>query len=199
MTDDRFPNFMKGFFSASELMVRAGDRGCFVEYVCLAASVVDGFLRTGLVLRHQLDTKTAAIPDELIHQSDDDKILSERAIYKMALERGIITPAHFELLEALYAKRNKVIHRYIISEITTDQVAQIAGEYQQILQVIGQQVRQLEDQQLATGIGMTVSASKVPADKRASKEADIREMVDEKHGNPNLAKNLRKSSGTNGS
>jgi len=190
---------MKGFAAANQLMSRAGNKGCFVEYVCLATSVVDGLLRTGLVLKHQLDSHSSEIPTELIYQADDDKIISERMIYKKALEKGIISHDQFDRLEDLYTRRNKVVHRYIISEITTDQVLQIATEYQEIIDVVGNQVRTLEDQQIESGVGMTVSGRQVPTEVRAKGKAHIQEMADEKHGHPKLAENLKSTSGTNGS
>lgn len=199
MSAERFADFMKGFAAANQLMSRAGNNGYFVEYVCLATSVVDALLRTSLVLRHQLDSETSDIPTELIYQADDDKIISERLIYKRALEKSIISQDQFDQYEDLYKRRNKVVHRYIISEITTNQVLRIATEYQEVIDLVGNQVLKLEDKQIESGIGMTVSGKLVPDEVRAKGKAHIQEMVDDKHGHPKLAENLKSTSGTHGS
>jgi hypothetical protein len=197
MSAERFTEFMKGFFAANQLMNRAGNKGCFVEYVCLATSIVDGLLRMGLVLKHQLDSHSSEIPTELIYQAYDAKIISERIIYKKALEKFIIAHDHFVRLKDLYTRRNKVVHRYIISEITTDQVLQIASDYQEIIDVIEDQIRQLENQQIESSVGITVSGRQVPNEVRSKGKAYIQEMADEKHGHPKLAENLKSTSNTN--
>jgi hypothetical protein len=49
-TETRIGQFMDGFVGAAELLQRAGQNGSFIEYICLAASVIDGSLRIGLIL-----------------------------------------------------------------------------------------------------------------------------------------------------
>lgn len=195
---DTLTQFMNGFAAANQLMVRAGNRGCFVEVVCLATSVVDGLLRMGLVLRHQLDLRTSDVPAVLIHQAEGDAIVSERRIYRDARSNGIISDDQFKRLEDLYQRRNRVVHRYVISEITTEQVLQIASEYDEVIGLIGKQVRLLEDQQIATGIGMTPSDAQVPSDLRADISRHIQEMAAEKHGHQDLASNLKKDKPSKG-
>lgn len=197
MSFDKFENFMKGFSAARLLLNRAADNGYFIEYVCLATSFVDGLLRTALILQHQLETKTSDILDDLLYQADEDKIIFEREIYSRVLQAGIITQSLFEELEFLYNERNKVVHRYIISEITTEQVLHIALRYDKLIPEVADSVRKLEDEQIRTGIGMTVSSGQVPPSIRGSGKAQIHKLAAEKHGNPNLAKKL--NGGTNAS
>ena len=191
MSIEKFTEFLNGFFAANQLMNRAGRQGCFVEYVCLATSVIDGFLRVGLVLQHQLDKCTREIPIELIFQSDRDNIITERDIYRKALKGGIISKPEFDHIEAIYFKRNKIVHRYIISEITTDDVLQIAVEYHKLIEVIGKKIRILEDKQIEKGVGMTVSEKLVPDVLHMNANQLIQEMADEKHVHPILAQNLK--------
>ncbi|RDI39075.1 YecA family protein [Aquicella lusitana] len=190
MSWEKFTEFMNGFAAANLLMNRAGNNGCFVEYVCLATSVIDALLRTGLILRHQLDTASTEIPTELIFQSDDDKIISERAIYANALEKNILTQIEYEKIENLYQRRNKVVHRYIISEITTDQVLQIANEYQQLIDEISKIIYGLEEEQIKRRVGITVSDDNVPETLKNKTKSLIHEMAKQKHGHPLLSKNL---------
>jgi uncharacterized protein YecA (UPF0149 family) len=190
MSWEKFTDFMNGFAAANLLMNRAGKNGCFVEYVCLATSVIDALLRTGLILQHQLDTASTEIPIELIFQSDDDKIISERTIYANALEKNILTPIDHEKIENLYQRRNKVVHRYIISEITTDQVLQIANEYQQLIDEISAIIYELEEEQIKRRVGIAVSDDNVPVTLRNKTKSLIYEMAKQKHGHPLLTKNL---------
>ncbi len=183
--------FLKGYYAGVQLMNRAGEKGCFVEYVCLATSVVDALLRTGLVLKHQLDTRSTNVPTELVFQADDDRIVSERKIYEKALAQNIIPRDQFDKLEDLYARRNKVVHRYIISEITTDQVLQIAMEYQALIDSIAKHVKKLEDTQVESGVGMTVHGKESGDGLTANQMNLVQKLIDEKHGNPHLAKNLK--------
>lgn len=191
MSLEKFTDFLKGFAAAHQLMNRAGSNGFFVEYVCLATSIIDGLIRVSLILKHQLDTKSCNIPTELIYQSEQCKIITERAIYKSAFEKNILTIDQFKSLKTLYERRNKVIHRYIISEITTDQVLQIANEYQGLIEIISAIVYKLEEQQIKSGVGITVDGpDMLPNDHKMM----IQEMANEKHAHPILAKNLNATS-----
>src|SRR5437870_733748 len=106
MSQSKLGHFMEGFVAATQLLQRARENGFLVEFVCLAASVIDGALRIALILQHQLQTGSAAILDDLLYQSDEDRIIPERVIYKRALEHGVIDQTLFDQPENLYAKRN---------------------------------------------------------------------------------------------
>ncbi len=180
---------MNGFTAAAQLIQRAGQNGFFIEYVCLAASVIDGLLRIGLILNYQLETKTRDILDSLLYQSNEDKIIPERKIYKMALEKGILSQDLFDQLEDFYKKRNRVVHRYIISDITTDQVLNIGIQYEQIISSISNAVKILEDKQMETGIGMTR-----PGKDTSKEELNelLNKMSSKKHGSTTLNQVLKK-------
>lgn len=90
---------MNGLAAAVQLLNRAGTNGFFIEYVCLATSVIDAILRIGIILKHQLKSRNNEIIDELLSQREEDKIISEREIYRKALKEGIITQALFAQLE----------------------------------------------------------------------------------------------------
>jgi len=184
---------MNGFAAANILMNRAGNNGCFVEYVCLATSVIDAQLRTGLILQHQLESNSNEIPSELVFQGEDDKMISERSIYTRSLEKGVLSQLEFDRIEDLYKRRNKVVHRYIISEITTDQVLQIANEYQQMIDEICKIIYRIEEKQIERGVGITVSDKNVPVTLRNKTKELIKEMAKEKHDHPILSENLMRS------
>lgn len=182
---------MDGFVAATQLLQRAGEKGFFIEYTCLSASIIDGLLRIGLILKHQLETKTDEIDESLLYQTDEDKIIPERKIYQIALEKTIISQKLFDKLEELYKKRNRVIHRYIISDISTKEVLNIGIKYEETISLVSGAVKKLEEEQIETSIGMTKSGKDKP-----EPEEDIlkrlNEMSTKKHGDDFLDKALKK-------
>ncbi len=185
----KLSNFMEGFSAAVQLSQRAGENGFFIECTCLSASIIDGLLRIGLILNYQLENKTADSLDYLLYQSDEDKIISERQVYKMALHESIISQDLFNQLENLYKQRNRVIHRYIISDISTREVLGIGMQYEQIREAVSDAVRGLENKQLEMGVGMT------ELDRDTSEKgmlALLNEMSARKHGSSRLNQELKK-------
>jgi hypothetical protein len=180
----QFQEFMAGFAAARELHGRAGTAGSFVECVCLGASLTDAMLRIGVVLQHQLDNRTREIPLDLIFQGPKDKAISERDIYRRAHAASVIDGATFTRLQSLYDERNRVIHRYIISRITTAEVLNIAIGYEQIITALSKRIHDIEEQQIQQGVGITVRG---PALEGEDGRRFVEEMADEKH-TPTLAK-----------
>jgi hypothetical protein len=190
---DNLDNFMKGLAAASQLLYLARNKGCFIECVCLSATIIDASLRIGIILKHQLDNRTDSILDELLFQSEDDKIISERKVYKKALINGVIDQLIFDKLEKLYKQRNKVIHRYVISEITTDKVLNVAKDYKYLMDLIKKKLDELEMRQIKEGIGMTKIGREVPIEVRLNQKIMINEMIRKKHGNDLLDERLKQS------
>ena len=186
---DRLSHFMNGLVTATQLLQRAGENGFFVEYICLATAVIDASLRIGLILKHQIKTKTGEIIESLLYQANEDKIVAERQIYRMALQEDILSQDLFDKLETLYKRRNRVVHRYIISEITTQQVIDIGIQYEQIIPLISEKVGKLEQEQIEAGVGMTVVTDEALEEHI---ETVFDKMSAEKHGNPILAHSLRR-------
>jgi len=184
-TESGISQFMDGFVGAAELLQRAGQNGFFIEYICLAASVIDGSLRIGLILQHQLKTQSSALLEELLLQTDAIPIVSERKIYRRAAQEGVIDGDLARKLEELYTKRNRVVHRFIISELTTHEVLQIATEFEQTLPAVNAAVGTLEARQVELGVGMSRSGELPGLGRR------LGDMSAKKHGNPLLAKLLR--------
>jgi hypothetical protein len=181
----KLANFMQGFAAAVELDARAAKQGCFVECVCLTASIIDATLRMGLILKQQLDTGITDLDEELLHQGEADAAISERSIYRRALDSGIVDQGIFDELEALYQERNRVVHRYVISGITTKDVLAIAMRQDVLKHRVSDAVAVLEEEQIRLGIGMTT---------RAEKTATAQDLLDQatgKHGDAGLTDALR--------
>lgn len=182
---DRLQDFIAGLTAAVELHARAAELGAFIESVCLGATVIDGALRIGIILKRQLVTGTSEILPELLYQAEDDKPVSERAVYQRARELDVIGDALFQKLELLYQQRNRVVHRYIISELTTQDILNIALDYQDAIGYVSGAVAKLENEQIRKRVGMTRSED-LPFELR-----EFFELSKHKHGGEQLASRLR--------
>jgi uncharacterized protein YutE (UPF0331/DUF86 family) len=182
---EKFGKFMESFAAACELDARSATQGCFVECVVLSAAIIDALLRMGLILQHQIDTKSNSLIDELLHQGETDKAISERQIYKSALAQRVISREIFDELNSLYDRRNRVIHRYVISLITTKDVLDIASEYDDLKRKVTDLIANLEKEQIRLGVGMTANAE------TDDETGDILDLALGKHGDDRLAEALR--------
>lgn len=175
---DKLSTFLNGVAGATELLNRAGKNGFFIEVVCLSANIIDAQLRIGIILKHQIETKSREIPVEYLFQEETGKKYSERDIFKIAKEKQVINEDLFRKLSTIYDDRNRVIHRYIITEITTAEVLDIGVKYEKLLQEINNRIFEIEKEQIASGVGMTVSGPKFEGPEA---KQWIKEMAEEKH------------------
>jgi hypothetical protein len=182
-----FEDFIAGVAAATELHNRASESGSFVESVCLGASLVDAMLRIGIVLQKQIDQRTRYVPLELVFQGPEDKPISERDIYRRALAASVINESAFTQLQALYDERNRVIHRYMITRITTSEVLDIAIRYQHMIEALTKRLWEIEERQIRENVGITVRG---PALEGKEGRRFLEEFADKKH-TPALAKLLR--------
>lgn len=156
----RFLMFIKGV-SASALILRKAVRtGSFIEATCLIANQIDALLRTGIVLKIQIIEKNSEIDDEWIFQGHKDKKKAEKEIYKKSKELGIIDENIFKELYSFYEERNKIVHRFIISEITVAEIERIAHNYYSLLKRINEIIFDIESEQIKLNVGMTKLSSK---------------------------------------
>jgi hypothetical protein len=183
-SDNKFHNFMQSFSAAAELDARAAKQGCFIESVVLTAAIIDGVLRMGLILKHQLDHDTSELLPELLYQGDSDAAIIERKVYRRALDEAVIGQGLFDELNRLYDDRNRVIHRYVISSITTAEVLSIAMRYDTAKRNASDAVAFLEEEQIRLGVGMTARGP-------LPDEAEVIAFATGKHGDSGLAEALR--------
>jgi len=147
--------FMQGMSAAVLLLNRAIERQSALECIVLQANLIDGSLRIGLILKTQLDSRSSAIDDSLLQQRDSDPKIPEKEIYKRCLQVGIVDKSLFDELSAAYNKRNKCIHRYLLSDIDYDYATELVFELAAIRDRVDAVVEQLENQQTELGVGMT--------------------------------------------
>ena len=112
-------------------------------------------LRIGIVLKSQILNSNTEIDEEWIYQGLSDKKISEKDVYKKAKEIDIINDAMFAELYTLYDHRNRVIHRFIISEITLAEVEEIAYQYYLMRKKVNSIIIDIEKEQIRLNVGMT--------------------------------------------
>ncbi len=152
----RFEMFLQGVGLSATMLNKTIENKSFIETTCLLASYIDALLRIGIVLQKQIINKNSEIERKWIYQGSKDKIISEKEIYRKANELRIINGTIFDELYKLYNDRNRIIHRFIISEITIAEIEEIAYQYSQMLKKINKIVYDIESKQIKLNIGMTV-------------------------------------------
>jgi hypothetical protein len=129
----RWNNFMLSYAASIDLANRAYDNHAFVELVVILANQIDAVLRQSITLTRQLKNGSVEIDTGLIYQGEKDKPIMEKTVYKLALDEGVIETTEYDELARLYNIRNKVVHRYIISDLRSNDVIQLVIIYREPL------------------------------------------------------------------
>jgi hypothetical protein len=153
-----FDMFLQGVGATALILSKAIENKAFFEATCILGNQIDALLRIAIVLKSQIINGDSKIESEWIYQGLTDKKKSEKDIYKKALELHIIDQDKLDLLYNLYDDRNRVIHRFIISDITLAEVEEIAFAYYQMQTSIGKLVYNIEAEQISLGVGMTLAS-----------------------------------------
>jgi len=165
VTSHRFEMFLQGIGATNLLVHKAIENKAFFEATCLFGNQIDSLLRIGIVLKRQILNSNDVIELEWIYQGADDKKKSEKDVYKTALALEVITNDLYKSLFKLYDDRNRVIHRFIISEITLAEVEQIAYNYYFLREDIKMIVDDIETEQLKFNVGMVTTDEEDKGDK----------------------------------
>lgn len=161
----RFEMFLQGIGATNIILHRAIENKGFIEATCILANQIDSLLRIAIVLQKQIVNQNMRIELEWIYQGLHDKKKSEKDIYKKAKELGVINEEMVDELYKLYDHRNRVVHRFIISEITLAEVETISYRYYEMRERIKVIVDDLESEQLRLGVGMTTMDAGDPGNK----------------------------------
>jgi hypothetical protein len=151
---DRFDKFHFSLAASFDLKYQAVKNNSLIELVVIIANQIDAYLRLSIIMEKQLKSKSNDIDQKYFYQGDSDKAIMERAIYKEALMIEIITDELFQKLESLYKNRNKIIHRYIISDLRTKDLKAIASDYEDICEEVRLKLASLEKLQFSEKVGM---------------------------------------------
>ncbi|MFD1166678.1 hypothetical protein ACFQ2C_13780 [Sphingobacterium daejeonense] len=151
---DRYEKFMVSLAASFDLKNRAIQNKSVIELMIIIANQIDAYLRMAIVMKKQLQEKTNRIDIALLYQGETDTPIMERKIYKQAKDLRIISQDIFDKLDRLYTERNKVVHRYIISEFKTVYLYEIVYEYETVCETVRQSLKVVEDLQFTEGIGV---------------------------------------------
>lgn len=179
----RYDLFMASIGATIDLMNKALENEALIEYVALSANRIDALLRLSIILSSQIVNKTDKIDTMYLFQNEKDKPLMERAIYKTALEKEIITQIIFDNLETLYKQRNKVIHRFIITDIRTEDIVQIVMDYSIVGEKVDSIVNELELKQSELKIGIHKNNAHIGKELDKKQFAELVAKIRDKHGN----------------
>jgi hypothetical protein len=151
---DKYEKFMASLAASFDLKNRAIKNESLIELLIIIANQIDAYLRMAIVMKKQLNEKTNRIDIPLLYQGKNDSPIMERKIYKQASDLNIINTATFDKLEELYKERNKVVHRYIITEFKTRNLYQIVYDYELICETVRLSLKEVEDLQFKEAIGI---------------------------------------------
>ncbi len=151
---DKFDRFTGSLAASHDLLNAAIDSESFVEIIAIAANQIDAYLRLSLVIARQLNEQTNDIQTRYLFQPDGERGIMERKVFDDALKLDVIDQEAFDDLSALYDLRNRVIHRYIISNITTHDLVDIAGRYLNALEKTRLTLRGFEQRQADKTFGV---------------------------------------------
>ncbi|HBO0863662.1 MULTISPECIES: hypothetical protein [Pseudomonas] len=151
---DKFDRFTGALAASHDLLYAAIDAGACIEIIAIAANQIDAYLRLSLVIATQLKKKTNDIETRYLFQADGEKGIMERKVFEDALKLKVIDLEAFNGLNELYSLRNRVIHRYIISDIKSRDLVEIAGKYLSALERTRLTLRDFEQKQAVVPYGV---------------------------------------------
>jgi hypothetical protein len=180
---DAIVDFLDGVKATDYLMERAIQSGSFIEYVCLAASMIDAILRNSIILQKRLINQADPSEEKLLSQTEEDNKITERKIYKDAYNIGIIDKDIFDRLNTLYNDRDKCIHRFIISKITYEFVRNVATQYAGIISILRDKLEQIEVEHIRLNTGVLIEDHEFNKDSLAN---TYHKMLNRKIDNLNI-------------
>ncbi|EXF94567.1 hypothetical protein HK44_001015 [Pseudomonas fluorescens HK44] len=151
---DKFDRFTGSLAASYDLLYTAIDAGACIEIIAITANQIDAHLRLSLVIAKQLENKTDDIEIRYLFQADGEKGIMERKVFEDALKFQVIDLETFDNLNDLYNLRNRVIHRYIISDIRSCDLVEIAEKYLNALEKTRLILRDFEQKQAVVPYGL---------------------------------------------
>jgi hypothetical protein len=129
---EEFQNFTHSVAAARQLLHRAHANGSLIEGLVLYASLIDALLR--ILVAHATAEHHGSVKhfDPRFFRHDTTLWKNERQAYAAAAASGVLSDAERDELQALYGFRNVVIHRFIISGITYEEVGSRLDRYEVI-------------------------------------------------------------------
>lgn len=176
----RYEKFLSALAATFDLTQRAQENESSIELIIIYASQIDAYLRLCIVLKYQIIEKSNLFKIKYLYQDKTDKAITEKRIYKEAHDMGIISTKIYDFLFNLYAERNKIVHRYIISDIKTLILDEIAEKYEMMTEAVRLILAGIEKEQFENHTGYY--GRKNPHIDKNMENADfLKSMVNEKH------------------
>jgi len=144
---DKFDRFTGALAASYDLLDAAIESQSYIEIIALSANQIDAFLRLSIVISIQIKNRSDKIQVEYLFQKDNQRGMLERKIFDDALKNDVITESDHRQLNSLYKLRNRVIHRYVISDIKTRDLPNIAIKYLKTAEKMRLILRDLETKQ----------------------------------------------------
>jgi hypothetical protein len=141
---DEFQNFTHSVAAARQLLHRAHTNGSLIEGLVLYASLIDALLR--ILAAHATAEPHGSVKhlDPRFFRHDTTLWKNERQAYADAAANGVLSEAEREELQDLYGFRNVVIHRFIISGTTYDEVGSRLDRYEVIANTLMARLEDIE-------------------------------------------------------
>ena len=145
-SSDYFNDLCHSIATARLLLRKAHDNGCVIEGICLYVSIIDGFLRLAVIYSRTKNSPnhSYSFDKNFIRQDEGERTQSEKEIYDIAFREKIISEKLYKELREMYQFRNKVVHRFNISNINYTQVAEACTKFESIYHEIFDIVALLE-------------------------------------------------------
>jgi len=115
------------------LLKKANKDENLFEAIILYASIIDAILRNLIAIKTgQPMTDGGLELDPCFFYHDEKKWYTEREIYNKALEVGVIDETESRQIHEMYNFRNRVVHRFILSGITCDDIVSKLNLYERV-------------------------------------------------------------------
>lgn len=177
---DRFEKFNASLAATFDLKNKAIKTLSFIELIIINANQIDAYLRLCIVLKFQILENTSLFKLDYLYQGENHKPIIEKKIYNKAKEMNILSNEQCNKLCKLYDLRNRVVHRYIITDIKTKELGEIGYSYELLCEEIRLVLYDIETEQFEKKVGYF--GLKNPHSKK--KEDYVNElfsMVNDKH------------------
>jgi hypothetical protein len=177
---DRFEKFNASLAASFDLKNKAIKNQSFIELIILNANQIDAYLRLCIVHKFQIIENSNLFKLDYLYQGENDRPLMEKKIYDKAKEMNILSEEQHSKLYNLYDLRNKVVHRYIITDIKTIELKEISYDYELICEDIRIVLANIETEQFEKKVGY--HGVKDPHRERDQDNAnELFSMVNDKH------------------
>lgn len=150
---DRFEKFIASLAASFDLKNKAIKNRSFIELIIINANQIDAYLRLCIVHKFQIIENSNLFRLDYLYQGENDRPLMEKKIYDKAKEMNILSEEQHTKLYNLYDLRNKVVHRYIITDIKTMELREICYDYEMICDEIRMVLASIETEQFEKKIG----------------------------------------------